>query len=181
MTVFRFYLSTGRLREGGDHENRPKRRQTRCLGLSYVFFFHFFLVLLLLTTVLGTIYLREGLGKAAMTKTGPNDAFGVVWAIRKLFFLCCCYLLSNSLELNYMYNSRTTENGHATSTLETATNGDDSGGRGSRRASLEPLGLFYYSLPTASGKFFSIYFIVYYTNEYLKIDYPGMEMTRGGR
>jgi hypothetical protein len=32
MTVFRNYLSTGRLREGGDYENGPKRRQTRRLG-----------------------------------------------------------------------------------------------------------------------------------------------------
>ena len=55
------------------------------------------------------------------TKTGPNDASGVVWAIHKYFFL-----------------------------------------------------------PTASGMFFfSIYVILYFTNEYLKIDYPGMETTRG--
>ena len=55
-----------------------KRAQTTHLALfgPFVsfFFFKFFCVLLSLMTVLGTIYLQEGLGKVAATKTGPNDA-----------------------------------------------------------------------------------------------------------
>ena len=32
---------------------------------------------------------------AAATKTGPNDAFGIVWAIRKLFFFLSCFTDAN--------------------------------------------------------------------------------------
>jgi hypothetical protein len=54
-------------------------------------------------SVLGTIYLWEGLGKAATTKTGPNDAFDVVWAIRKFFFPFFCILLSLMTVLGTTY------------------------------------------------------------------------------
>ena len=40
---------------------------------------------------LGYIYLiiaRGKLGRAAMTKTGPNDASGVIWPIGMYFFSC---------------------------------------------------------------------------------------------
>src|SRR5271163_4341307 len=50
----RLYLrstSTGKVRIDGDHENGPKRRQTRRLGLRcYVFYFYFFRAILYILT-----------------------------------------------------------------------------------------------------------------------------------
>jgi hypothetical protein len=54
-------------------------------------------------SVLDTIYLREGLGKAATTKTGPNDVKRVVWAIRKFFFPFFCILISLMTVFRYYY------------------------------------------------------------------------------
>ena len=74
---------------GSDEKNRPKRRVLRCLGHTrYVIFFssrftQFFFV------YLGSICIikgQEGLGWAAIGKTGPNDASCVVWAIGKSTF-----------------------------------------------------------------------------------------------
>jgi hypothetical protein len=56
---------------------------------------------MLLMTVLGNIYLREGLGKVATTKTGPNDVKRVVWAIRKFFFPFFCILISLMTVVRY--------------------------------------------------------------------------------
>ena len=55
----------------------------------------------------GTIYVLEvrgGLGKAAMTKTGPNDEFCVVWAIGKFYFsfFRILYLLT-TVQVLYIY------------------------------------------------------------------------------
>ena len=44
---------------------------------------------------------RGGLGWAATTKTGPNDARRVVWALgMSLFLLCIFYLLTNDFYYN---------------------------------------------------------------------------------
>src|SRR5271168_619668 len=76
------------VRIDGDHENRPKRRQTRRLGLRYyVFYFNFFSCHSF--EDLGCIYVlqaREWFGSTAITKTGPNDARHVVWALGTMFF-----------------------------------------------------------------------------------------------
>jgi ribosomal protein L39E len=80
----------GRLGEGGDHENGPKRCVWRRLGLSYVFFL--FRVLLLLTTVLGTIYLWEG----GDDENGPKRR---VWRrlphSQVISFFCVLLILTN--------------------------------------------------------------------------------------
>jgi hypothetical protein len=47
---------------------------------------------------LGSIYaIREweGLPKVAATKTGPNNASRVVWAIGKFVFFLPCFLITN--------------------------------------------------------------------------------------
>src|ERR1700678_4158722 len=106
--LFRLYLlstSTGKVWMDGDHENGPKRRQTCCLGLGYVYFY--FCVLYILTNdflfYLGCIYVlqaREWFGSTVITKTGPNDARHVVWALGTMFFIiiffhAILYILTN--------------------------------------------------------------------------------------
>ena len=66
-----------------------KRAQTTHLALfgPLVRFFLKNLLCFIVTNDCIRYYLStEGLGKAAATKTGPNDAKCIVWAIRKLFF-----------------------------------------------------------------------------------------------
>src|ERR1700678_3073443 len=101
--------STGKVRIDGDHENGPKRRQTRRLGLRcYVFYFYFYRAILYILTneflfELGCIYVlqaREGFVSTAITKTGPNDARHVVWALGAMFlilfyFRAILYILTN--------------------------------------------------------------------------------------
>src|ERR1700678_156652 len=62
----------------------------------------FFRVLYILTDdflfYLGCIYFlqaQEGFGWTAITKTGPNDARHVVWALDTFFFFCVLYILTN--------------------------------------------------------------------------------------
>jgi len=53
-------------------------------AISKCFYFIFFLVLIKKKLYLGTMSVikgRKGLGKTMMTKTGPNDARHVVWAL----------------------------------------------------------------------------------------------------
>jgi hypothetical protein len=86
---YRFYLrsnSTGRARMAGDDENSPEGRKTRRLGHRFfsIFFSYFLYTNWWFSFFLGSIYVpkaRGGLGWAGMTKTGPNDASRVVWAI----------------------------------------------------------------------------------------------------
>ena len=78
--------------EASDDDNVPKRRVWRRLG-PRLFFFFFLRIFLILTNVF-LVYIacrlhntRQAVRwKAATTKTGSNDASGVVWAISKLFF-----------------------------------------------------------------------------------------------
>ena len=78
--------------EASDDDNGPKRRVWRRLG-PRLFFFFFLRIFLILTNVF-LVYIacrlhntRQAVRwKAATTKTGSNDASGVVWAISKLFF-----------------------------------------------------------------------------------------------
>ena len=68
----------------GNDKNRPKRRQTRRLGHRFFFFFFFFDANLFFNVYIGSVDVLKGPGGlrwAAITKTGPNDASGVVWAI----------------------------------------------------------------------------------------------------
>src|ERR1700678_2750680 len=99
--LFRLYLcstSTGRVWIDGDYENGPKRRQTRRLNWALGMFF--FRVLYILTNnflfYLGCIYFlqaQEGFGWTAITKTGPNDARHVVWALDTFFFFFFFFFL----------------------------------------------------------------------------------------
>ena len=106
--LFRLYLystSTGRVWMDGDHENKPKRRQTRRLNWALGMFF--FRVLYILTNdflfYLGCIYVlqaREWFGSTAITKTGPNDTRHIVWALGTMFFIliffrAILYILTN--------------------------------------------------------------------------------------
>ena len=87
------------VRIDGDHKNGPKRRQTRRLGLGYyVFYFNFFSCHSF--EDLGCIYVlqaREWFGSTAITKTGPNDARHVVWALGMFLFsfFRVLYILTN--------------------------------------------------------------------------------------
>src|ERR1700678_1818896 len=107
--LFRLYLcstSTGRVWMDGDHENEPKRRQTRRLNWALGMFV-FFRVLYILTNdflfYLGCIYVlqaREWFGSTAITKMGPNDARHVIWALGTMFFIlkffrAILYILTN--------------------------------------------------------------------------------------
>src|ERR1700678_2339922 len=47
---------------------------------------------------LGCIYVlqaREGFGSTAITKTGPNDARHIVWALGAMFLILFFYILTN--------------------------------------------------------------------------------------
>ena len=82
--------ATEGLREGGDEENGPKRRESHRLGHWYVFFFFlscFFFNSFLSTRTLGATVLRMDTKEATTRRTGPHDAKRVVWAISKCFFL----------------------------------------------------------------------------------------------
>jgi hypothetical protein len=78
---------------GGDDENGSKRRETRRLGPAHRYiFFTFVRIFLILTNVLfvntgfnQTNTHWRGRWKPATTKTGPNDARRVVWAISTFF------------------------------------------------------------------------------------------------
>jgi hypothetical protein len=76
---------TGRVWLGNDEKNGPKRRVLSRLGhsLRYVIFFSsvFNLSFLFYLGSINVLKRRGGLSWAAMRKTGPNDAFCVVWAI----------------------------------------------------------------------------------------------------
>jgi len=75
--------------EGGDEEIGPKRRQTRRLGPRSVYF-SFNSYFLILTVYLGCNLhntRREKEWKAAMRKSGPNDARRVVWALGQFIFI----------------------------------------------------------------------------------------------
>src|SRR5271155_430192 len=101
----RLYLrstSTGMVWIDGDHKNGAKRRQTCRLGLRYyVFNFNFFSCHSF--EDLGCIYVLqawEWFGSTAITKTGPNDARHVVWALGTMFFIfiffrAILYILTN--------------------------------------------------------------------------------------
>ena len=68
---------------GGNDINEPKRRETRRLDPRYIFFscFSYFLILNYCSIVNIGSYIRN------TTRTGPNDARRVVWAIGKYFFV----------------------------------------------------------------------------------------------
>ena len=72
------------------HDRGRRRRewaQTMCLVL-FGPFGKFFLSISVLLISIGTFYVLNGwssLGKAATTKTGPNNARHVIWAISLLF------------------------------------------------------------------------------------------------
>ena len=54
------------------------------------FFFIFLRVILIFSLFLGATNVFQGLdgfNRSVTTRTGPNDASGVVWAISKFFFL----------------------------------------------------------------------------------------------
>ena len=75
---------------GTDEKNKLKWCVLRCLGHMYVFFFSFFFFFLTNSIFyLGSNdVLRQcgGFGWAATTKTGPNDAICVIWAIDTHFY-----------------------------------------------------------------------------------------------
>ena len=93
--IYRFYLCFGGMRKdwvGSDYKNGPKRCQMHCLGTRCVHFF-FFMFFYILTTrfilYIGSIHVLEACeraGWAANTKTGPNDARCVVWALGVFIF-----------------------------------------------------------------------------------------------
>ena len=64
--------------EGGDDENGPKRRQTRRLGHRYVTFLSYshFLMFYCIYNLRNTRWIKRW--KAETTKTGLNDASGIV-------------------------------------------------------------------------------------------------------
>jgi hypothetical protein len=65
---------------GGDDENEPKRRVLRRLGPRQVFL-KYLSGFFVLTNDIGSIYVFTAW--AAMTRTSPNDAFCVAWALGK--------------------------------------------------------------------------------------------------
>jgi len=72
---------------GSGDKNGPKRCQMRRLGMG-IFFLFFFDSNLLFNIDIGSIDVLKGprgLRWVAMTKTGPNDASGVVWVIGSFF------------------------------------------------------------------------------------------------
>jgi hypothetical protein len=82
---------------GGDNKNRPKRRVWRRLG-HHTFFSFYYYTNLLFNVYIGSLYILYGPGGlrwAAITKTGPNDVSGVVWAIVRffLFLIILTYFL----------------------------------------------------------------------------------------
>jgi len=94
-----------------------------------------------------------------MTKTGPNDASGVVWAISKFSFFILFHIVLLILTITFSFSKlRTTNNADTLHLhgwtgdrgLQTATAGKDEG--------LRPV------------RFFCMYFF-YYSNDYLNVDY----------
>ena len=56
------------------------------------FFYYYFCVLLILTIIyIDTTHVFNG-SRKQVTKTGPNNATGIIWAIGKIFFSFMCYL-----------------------------------------------------------------------------------------
>ena len=87
-------------------------------------------------------------------KTGPNTSFG---PLVSFFIFISCFVSNDCIQVLFIYRKA----------YETTKTGPF-------------ISIFSYLRPPVCF-FFSIYFILYFTNEYLKIDYPGMEMTRGRR
>ena len=89
-SYYGYIKGTEGLREGGDEENGPKRRESRRLGhlVSFFFFFLFFFFTYTnhLTATIDTLKLRKYLREVTTKRTGPNDANRVVWAISTCFF-----------------------------------------------------------------------------------------------
>jgi hypothetical protein len=102
MTVFRYYLSMGRLGEGGDHENGPKRCVWRRLGLSYVFFL--FRVLLLLTTVFRYYLSTERRRPRKRAQTTPDASFGPF--VSFFFSFLSCFIITNDCIRYYLFTGR---------------------------------------------------------------------------
>ena len=99
-SVYGYVKGTEGVREGGDEDNGPKRRETRRLGLWYVFFF-FFCIFSILTNVSRLYSTGYVIERAGMTKTGPNDAKRAVWTLGEVFFfsLRVFQILTNVLYL----------------------------------------------------------------------------------
>ena len=87
-----------------DDDNRPKRCIWCCLGPMWVFFLTK-LTICCIYRYLSTTYVT---GRATRTRTGPNDASGVVWALGELFFLCFLYskLMNYSIYRFYLRHMR---------------------------------------------------------------------------
>ena len=89
-----YFLQVGM--DGDDH-NEPKRRARHVVWALGVFFFPFFHVFNMLTIYfLGVIYIlkaRGGFVWTTMTKTGSNDASGVIWATGTCFSIYRCFFL----------------------------------------------------------------------------------------
>ena len=83
---------------GGGDENRPKRCHTHRLDHRYIFF-SFFDTNLFFNVYIGSLQVVYGLGGLhwmGMTKSGPNDARCIVWAIGtflSFFFLILTYFI----------------------------------------------------------------------------------------
>ena len=79
-SVYGHVKGTEGVREGGDEVNGP---------LVRVFFF--FCIFSILTNVSRLYSTRYVIERAGMTKTGPNDAKRVVWALGEVFFFFPCF------------------------------------------------------------------------------------------
>ena len=87
--------------KAGDDQNKPKWHVWHRLGSRYIFFFFFMFFYILTNDFIAfrcSIYglnVWGGLGMPATTKTGPNDARCVVWALGMCFILSSCLFNTN--------------------------------------------------------------------------------------
>ena len=76
---------------------------TRPLSMYLFLFLSFFVLFYIPTNVLYCVYeAQQVFGWAAMTKTGPNDARHVIWALSMYFFSFLVFLHTNQCFILYL-------------------------------------------------------------------------------